>query len=691
MSPHAPTCTFPSLALTAWLAMLTGRAQAEDAQHETVMQLQAFAGRAEQLREVAHVTALKLSTNHVISARTMERTLLELTRILDEEPQLRESPRRELVAFLKESSEAWGREAHGLVDEVQMPRTAAAVATAERGDADADADADAPVASNTEVQALFARALMSKNELLLELERLQAEVVTKSLELLAARTKRAEAADAHKATSADRVSELAASRAAAQRAATERAAADEALAEQLTAAESARAALDAFLEALPASVRNQAAEGLMPPDGVSPRSRSAAAELADANRSLSDTAGRVRRARARRATKASTAGRSSPREGPRKRSGSKPSPRERARSAQGAQGAGAPAAAADAAAADAKRSAEEEEEAAADQARRDMAGLAWRQAAELQVQPGRTLRDRLRSVVGAAAEAATKRQQHEEEMASTRQQMLETERELHAALTQRRRELRVAEGGRRRVEDQLAQALAFKERLHAALDLARSHGAHSETAWVEMMDALREKAEVDAATMHAELVAVLSTKRRTREARLASKAAAAFSNDTLAFSALAASRASAPSGEDADTASLTSTWAPAGAKLQRRPAKTEIATRMTGRRAPIMGQDDSQRTMVAHPAATGSAGELGLERQLGSGRELGSAKLVRLPSAKASCESPSRESAAPDSSPSKQSGRYAGSRAALVARLVTAGNRSYEDGAPAGSLGQDGD
>ena len=121
-----------------------------------------------------------------------------------------------------------------------------------------------------------------------------------------------------------------------------------------------------------------------------------------------------------------------------------------------------------------------------------------------------------------------------EDLASTREAQIFRERQLHEALHDRRKELRVAEATRRRVEARLAKELAFRERLHTNLSLAKKRAeSSSEREWVEVLEAYRALAESEAAKMETEMNAVLTEARTERQTRLAYSSLMALSNDTM--------------------------------------------------------------------------------------------------------------------------------------------------------------
>ena len=93
-----------------------------EAEHQgLISKLHAFATNAQQLDQVADVTRLKLSACHVISARSMQQTLTELTRLLRGEKALKASTKAAVLDHLSETTDAWKREAMLLCNEVQLP------------------------------------------------------------------------------------------------------------------------------------------------------------------------------------------------------------------------------------------------------------------------------------------------------------------------------------------------------------------------------------------------------------------------------------------------------------------------------------------------------------------------------------------------------------------------------------------
>ena len=153
------------------------REAAEEEQHGQVTKLQALALHAEQLAEAEVAARTKLSAAHVVSARTMQKTLEEIERLLRAERKLRAAPRDALVAQLRANADMWAAEARTLASETQLPSGAEGAAEGTAGSPEAAAAAAG--AGLAAIDRIFARATMSQRQLLSELDVLRAEIVTR--------------------------------------------------------------------------------------------------------------------------------------------------------------------------------------------------------------------------------------------------------------------------------------------------------------------------------------------------------------------------------------------------------------------------------------------------------------------------------------------------------------------------------
>ena len=102
--------------------------------------------------------------------------------------------------------------------------------------------------------------------------------------------------------------------------------------------------------------------------------------------------------------------------------------------------------------------------------RRAAAGMAWRQAASLGYSAGQKARSRFAGAIAGAMSKASKEDRHD----SITTSLAATEQALRETVKKKRTELRVAESKRSRGETRLAKEFAFRERLHASLQVYQS-------------------------------------------------------------------------------------------------------------------------------------------------------------------------------------------------------------------------
>lgn len=167
----------------------------ERRQHEAVTAVQTFAARSEHLSEASDATRLELSRMHIISERTMDGTIRNLVRLLDEERSLNETARELLTGHLRTAAAAWSREAAQLMSELDLSSE-----TPESGGNEASAG-DTQSSLSEAASPLERTTRKLQMGLQSDLDALTAGTIAKSLELLATRTARAVAADEATASS----------------------------------------------------------------------------------------------------------------------------------------------------------------------------------------------------------------------------------------------------------------------------------------------------------------------------------------------------------------------------------------------------------------------------------------------------------------------------------------------------------
>lgn len=171
------------------------------------------------------------------------------------------------------------------------------------------------------------------------------------------------------------------------------------------------------------------------------------------------------------------------------------------------------------------------------------ARAAWHHASALVVAPAKLSKQRL---VGAVA-ASLARIRREKERQTVHEQLAHKDEALHAELVESRREYRAIEAARRRAEGRLARELAFRKRLHASLHAVKGGTTPladaAEQEWVEVMQSLHDRAELEAVHYQEDLKQALSDTSQVRAARFASDVILAFQQQACVLTPSMGSRA----------------------------------------------------------------------------------------------------------------------------------------------------
>ena len=473
--------------------------------------------------------------------------------------------RDSLVSFLTARADAWARDCASIVEQMdsggttesaalaQDPPPATAPSTAPSAAASASSlgremrtSGDASLGRlREEMASIVMQATRSKQTLQAGLGEAQALRATLTMELQAARTARAEAADREQDDRESHAARMRSAHEARQKAELERTAAETALEEQLAACEKAEAALSAWMDAhgsppVDATHRNgggaHGTAGLGPPVGGASAAKGTTGDTGDKDGmgakagtacSTGEDAGEpsegVEKARvelrrasisARRLSLAAKARRDAPEPERRQRLSQTTARGEASLNSTNSTNP-----------ADGRRANADDEAGRARAPRPTLhaaARAAWRGAVQLAIERSR----QQRAHVHGAFAAGMARLRKEAEAQSTEAQLERADKAVVAKLAEARAELRRVEAARRRGEARLAHEMAFRERLHSNVTKARRDAAatNHEMApreWAEIMDVLRAKAEAEAASFKLELHQALSAADDDRAGRSA--------------------------------------------------------------------------------------------------------------------------------------------------------------------------